>query len=238
MPKDSIFLSTESALAAVCRDLRQYEPQLLLISELLRILPYGPGAVLRETGANGVWIQDKGSNKMRWLEGVELVEFTCRTLAAANLDAHALAPVCRRVFRSRSEPEVDPETGEAGIRIETGMEGFACRQCGACCRRLNYSEELTETDLQRWRDEGRHDILEWVGTTTNLKGERIHRMWIVPGTCRIAEKCPFLTRVSYENRWKCSIQDTKPKICRSYPMSRKHALLTGCPGFNKPPNDK
>ena len=29
----------------------------------------------------------------------------------------------------------------------------------------------------------------------------------------------------------CTIQDVKPGICRQYPSSRKHAVMTGCPGF-------
>ena len=234
MPKDSIFLNTDKAMAAVCRDLRQYEPQLLLICELLRILPNGPGTVHRETGAGGVWIQQKGHTKMRWLEGGELVEFACHTLTAADLDAQALAPVVSRVFRTRARPEVNPETGEEGVRIDTGMEGFSCRQCGACCRRLNYSEELTAADVRRWREEGREDILEWVGTATNSKGETVYRMWVVPGTHNLTKSCPFLSEIPQKkSRAMCLIQGVKPKICRSYPMSRKHALMTGCPGFDK-----
>ena len=233
MPADSIFLTVEKALAAVCRDLRQYETQLLLVCELLRILPNGPGTLYRKSGAGGVWIKQAGSSKMRWLEGAKLIEFACHTLNTANLDAQALTAVCRRVFRTRAAAAVDPETGAEGIRIDTGMEGFSCRQCGACCRKLNYSRELTAADVQRWREQGRTDILKWAGTAADPSGQTVYRMWVSPGTCRVAEKCPFLIRVAHENRWKCGIQDTKPQICRSYPMSRKHALMTGCPGFEK-----
>ena len=88
-------------------------------------------------------------------------------------------------------------------------------------------------DVQRWREQGRTDILKWAGTAADPSGQTVYRMWVSPGTCRVAEKCPFLIRVPHENRWKCGIQDTKPQICRSYPMSRKHALMTGCPGFEK-----
>lgn len=233
MPPDSIFLTTEKALAAVCRDLRQYEPQVLLICQLLRILPNGPGTVHRETGAQGAWIKQEQSAHMRWLEGAELIEFACHTLTASNLNAKSLAPVCSMVFRTMTRPEVDPETGLDGIRIDTGMEGFTCRQCGACCRKLNYSEELTESDVKRWRDEGRNDILDWVGTTTNSSGVKVYRMWVAPGTCHITQSCPFLTPIPHENRSKCLIQEVKPQICCSYPMSRKHALMTGCPGFDR-----
>lgn len=105
MPKDSIFLSTAKALAAVCRDLRQYEPQVLLICEILRILPNGPGSMHRETGATGVWIQRPGSTNMRWLEGAELIEFACNTLITAHLSAPPWPQFAAGCFAPRPHPK-------------------------------------------------------------------------------------------------------------------------------------
>ncbi|MDZ7580378.1 MAG: hypothetical protein U5R30_07115 [Deltaproteobacteria bacterium] len=52
---------------------------------------------------------------------------------------------------------------EPGIWLFTGMEAFTCRQCGQhCCRNLDYADQLTEADYDRWRALGRTDILEKV----------------------------------------------------------------------------
>jgi Fe-S-cluster containining protein len=32
------------------------------------------------------------------------------------------------------------------------------------------------------------------------------------------------------NRYRCTIHDIRPTICRQYPGSRKHARMTGCRG--------
>jgi Fe-S-cluster containining protein len=52
-----------------------------------------------------------------------------------------------------------------------------------------------------------------------------------PGTREFAEACPFLQQKPAENRWICRIHNVKPQICRNYPVSRKHAVMTGCSGF-------
>jgi uncharacterized membrane protein YhaH (DUF805 family) len=56
--------------------------------------------------------------------------------------------------------------------------------------------------------------------------------WVIPGTNEFAPSCPFLKRGGSPHQWICSIHDVKPDICRNYPVSRKHALMTGCPGFD------
>ena len=44
-------------------------------------------------------------------------------------------------------------------------ENFKCNQCGNCCINLGdaFSTCTTEEDLSLWKEEGRDDILEWVG---------------------------------------------------------------------------
>ena len=52
--KDSIFLTIEQAIAAVCLDFRQYEPQVLLFSEIISVLSKGDIIAKREIGKNGM----------------------------------------------------------------------------------------------------------------------------------------------------------------------------------------
>jgi Fe-S-cluster containining protein len=229
--KDNIFLTMEQALEAVCLDFRQYEAQVLLFSEILGLLSKTGIIAKRETGQNAIWIRTRGARKMRLYEGIDLIDTMCDLLHKSKPDPLLMSSICGRVFQTRAFPDEDPVSGLPGIRILTGMEGFACRQCGRCCRTLDYHNEITAGDVATWQRAGRHDILDWVGVFKNNDREDVYRIWIKPGTREFAGTCPFLEKVPHENRRVCRIHDVKPRICRQYPVSRKHALMTGCPGF-------
>lgn len=229
--KESIRLSAKQAVEAVHFDFRQYGPQILLYAELVRVVSSGRMVVKKDTGKQGIWIGESGRRKMRWLEGTELIDYMCQIVAAVGTDVATLAAICQRVFQSHAFPDPDMETGETGIRVETGMESYHCRQCGQCCRYLDYRKEISDNDILRWEKSRRSDILEWVGQSKNSSGKTVYQIWMQPGTRQFAEHCPFLHHVPTENRWICKIHTVKPAICRNYPVSRKHARMTGCPGF-------
>ena len=231
MEKESIFLTKEQAIEAVCLDFRQYDPKILLFSEILRIVSGEDMVSSREMGKAGLWINQTGRRNMRWFEGSELVDILCETLLKADPDPELLSAVCTRVFQTRAFPAEDPVTGRAGIRVLTGMEDFHCQQCGKCCRTLDYHDEITKEDVMRWKRLERIDILDWVGVFKKNHQETVYRIWMKPGTRKFADTCPFLHKKPAENRWICQIHDVKPQICRQYPVSRKHAIMTGCPGF-------
>ena len=229
--KDSIFLTIEQAIAAVCLDFRQYEPQVLLFSEIINVLSKENIIAKREIGKNGIWISMAGQQKMCWKEGSELIDSMCEILSNSKQDSITMAAVCSRVFQTRAFPEEDSTNSQPGVHILTGMQDFTCRQCGRCCRTLDYHNEVTADDVARWKHTGRNDILDWVGSFPKNSREAVYRIWIKPGTRSVAETCPFLQIIPHENRWICRIHDVKPQICRQYPVSRKHAIMTGCPGF-------
>lgn len=229
--KETIFLSLEEAIAAVCFDFRQYGPQILLYAEIIRVASDGRTTTKKDTRQQGVWIGESGRHKMIWMQGIDLIDYMCEIVKTVGPDAEKLAAVCARVFQSHVFPDIDPESGHKGIRIDTGMDTYRCRQCGQCCRYLDYHKEVTADDVDRWEKYGRSDILEWVGRSRNSSGKTVYQIWMIPGTRQLSEKCPFLYKVPTENRWICKIQDLKPAICRNYPVSRKHARMTGCPGF-------
>ena len=231
LEKDSVFLTMEQAIAAVCLDFRQYEPQVLLFSEIISVVSKGDIIARREMGKEGIWIRRTGDRKMRWQEGPQLIDSMCDILSDSRPDPSVLAAVCARVFQTRAFPENNPITGQPGIRVLTGMEDFTCRQCGKCCQRLDYHSEVTADDVAYWEQAGRSDVLEWVGAYEQDGQETTYRIWMKPGTRTVAETCPFLQKISDENKWICRIHDVKPHICREYPVSRKHAVKTGCPGF-------
>ena len=232
--KDAIFLTMDQAVAAVCTDFRQYAPQTLLFCEVIRLVFGADMAVRRETGKNGVWIRPVGRRRMQWMDGTQLARYLRDALGQVDWQPELLAAVCGRVFQTRAAAAVDPGSGIRGIRIETGMEAFRCRQCGQCCRSLNYQDALTAADVDAWRRLGRTDILEFVGVFERKGHPDAYRIWLTPGTRQLADRCPFLKKVPEKNRWTCRIHDVKPGICRQYPVSRKHARMTGCPGFDDP----
>lgn len=83
-----------------------------------------------------------------------------------------------------------------------------CRVCGVCCEVFAAHLTVHEEDLDRWSGEGRDDLLERVGP----EGE----LWLDPVTGVREELCPFLDR-SDPAFMPCTIDRTKPKICRDYP---------------------
>ncbi len=233
MARESILLTMKEAVDAVCRDFLQYDPQILLFSQIIQLISKGRIIVKREALKNGAWLTVKGRQNMRWMEGEEMAEYLCEIFPDAGLDAAMLSTSCSMVFHTRATSSVDPDTHQPAIRIETGMEDFFCRQCGQCCTLLDYEKELTADDVSLWEKMERKDLLKWVRFLKKEDGKTEYRIWTIPGTASLAKICPFLEKSSFENRWKCLIQDVKPGICRQYPASRKHAFMTGCTGFKK-----
>ncbi len=236
--KEHIFLTIDQALQAICNDFRQYNPQIMLFCGIIRLISNGDTVVTRDRKKNGAWISTGGHQNMRWMDGPELVDYLCETVTTADLNSERLSAVCARVFQTHAFPDIHPETGQAGIRVETGMEEFHCLQCGRCCRSLDYSKELTAQDVAKWQALGRTDILKWVGVFKGHGHKTAYRIWMIPGTTQPARECPFFQKMPSENRWTCRIHDVKPAICRQYPASRKHAVMTGCPGFERTSRNK
>jgi Fe-S-cluster containining protein len=232
MPTETLFLTPEQAVEAVCIDFRGYRPQPMVFSDILRSLAGDDAACRREPGREGLWIAGRRRGAMRWLEGDALVEHMCRALRRARPAQEQLAAICRRVFQTPCHAAADPQTGRTAIRIQTDMQGFTCRQCGRCCRVLAYPDSLAADDVTRFKAAGREDLLAWVGVARSDDGQERYRIWMVPGTNRFAPVCPFLKRGTSNHHWVCAIQEVKPDFCRHYPLSRKHAAMTGCPGFD------
>ena len=81
-----------------------------------------------------------------------------------------------------------------------------CIRCGVCCRYLGLSISIPPGDVERWRNEGRKDIINRLGPE---RTDGFYEGWIVNGEW--ATKCPFLKQD------KCSIHKTKPTPCAEYP---------------------
>lgn len=229
--KHTIFLTRPEALDAVCRDLRQYPPQPLLLRALAPLI-LGEDRVLSwGRGEGGLLIMAPGRRKPRLLPQDEVVEYLCAELRANPPSIDVLSRVCGCVFHEKARPRREEASGRHGIRLDTGMEDFQCRRCGRCCRNLDYHGELTDADYRLWQRLGRADILEHV-KIIRKNGEIVaYRIWGDPVTGKIMDGCPWLERVPEKGGYQCLIHDVRPGICRQYPGSRKHGRMTGCPGF-------
>lgn len=222
------FLSPGEVLEAIRDDFDQYEPQVRLYLNLCPLI-FGNGGWTKDGAGRGVWIPVGSRGKMQLVEYGKLGDRICARLESDCFSLEQLALICRQVFRTRTEP--GRCEGVDGIWVETGMEAFSCSQCGRCCRVLGYPKEIDQSDVDRWQTAGRQDILKWVGLKTEKDGGFLYRIWITPGTNRPASACPWLETQAGTNRYRCRIHEVKPEICRQYPGSRKHALMTGCRGF-------
>lgn len=110
---------------------------------------------------------------------------------------------------------------------------FKCKKCGYCCLNLleAYYTSLHPDDIELWRKKARLDILAWVVVTSTKNPHDKYHAWVSPITGEHVERCPWLRKLPNKNEYICRIQDVKPKHCREYPTSRKHAEDTGCKGF-------
>ncbi len=229
-----VFLTMSEAITAIKMDFTQYNPQKALFKELCPVLLGENAFAIEDAQSNTFWLKTGNSRKMQKLSGEELGSILCENLNNKPPSMDLLANICKRVFLTRAFPGHDKEANKEGIWIHRGMDGFSCRLCGQCCAILEYHNECTEKDYRMWQALGRDDILERVGIVK--QGDRItaYQLWIEPFTGRLSKICPWLDTIGNNNKYGCKIHDVKPEICRSYPGTRKHAVMTGCRGFEKP----
>ena len=105
-----------------------------------------------------------------------------------------------------------------------------CIQCGNCCR--SRAIDITFSDILRWRDEKRWDILNEVYYIDNypIKGQgRFYIEKSIPKKEDMKRYCPFL--INNE----CSIHSTKPGVCKDAPFG--YTEFKECPVFKKPNTD-
>lgn len=231
-PQERIFMTRGEVLAAIRADFDQYAPQTALFLELFPLV-FGERAVISGTARDErLWMSERGA-KMVSIRPRDLGLRICRELERTGPSLDVLGAVCRRVFRTAVQPGKSDRSGESGLWLFTGMEAFTCRQCGHCCRRLDYYDQLSEADCNRWQALGRSDILQKVRCIRQADGTFAYRMWQRRSAGETDSPCPWLHKIPSQNRWECRIHDVRPEICRQYPGSRKHAEMTGCPGFRR-----
>lgn len=237
--KERVFLSLEETIYAVKADFNQYPPQKRLFMDLCPLI-LGPDIrVADDSRGRGLWISEPARAgrvaRMHPITVSGLGRLLVDTLEKSSPACGVMAEICRRTFEIPAEVTGGSAPGPGGVLLHMDMEGFRCRQCGACCRTLNYRHEISDGDYRRWKEQGCSDIMERVAVITR-RGRAVSRVaWVEPGTLRFTEVCPWLVPAGPEGRlkrWICRIHGVKPAICREYPGTKKHARMTGCRGFD------
>lgn len=228
--KETIFLSQKEALSAIRLDFMQYGPQFALYQELCPIISGNRTIVVRKGRNDCILITRGRKSKTSRINQRDLGQYLYNQLQEKPCSLSTLAEICSRVFETPARVGNHEKTGSSGILIETDMARFHCRQCGECCRNLIYHNDCTKEDYRRWQALDRIDILEKVKVIKDDGKAATYKVWMDPDTGRLYRECPWLRESRIKNRFECSIQDVKPEFCRVYPLTRKHAAMTGCRG--------
>ena len=106
MENASIFLTTREAIQAIITDFRQYDPQIILFSGIIRLITNNQIHLKRALAKNGAWINRSGTSQIKWLDGSELVEYMCDAISRTRWHPDLLAAVSARVFQARATSDV------------------------------------------------------------------------------------------------------------------------------------
>lgn len=174
----------------------------------------------------GIFYKKNNHSKEIFIECNDFSNNLSDCLLKKQYESKKIADIYTIVFFVNAYPLYN-DINNSDICIETEMEKFKCIQCGHCCLKFSdaYQNSVEENDYERWVAEKRQDILKYIYNGCEL--------WVSPITGDYVYRCPWLRKMPKKKIYKCRIQNTKPKLCREYPKSKKHALQTGCKGFSK-----
>jgi len=181
---------------------------------------------LTQNKVQGIIYKPKGSDDEEFYHWSEFEDLLIEALEDKLPEDIAL--LYAKVLWVNSYVGTAAEGIEEGIWVETEMEKFNCKQCGHCCMNLSdaYCNFLLDEDIIRWELEDRYDILQFVNQRSFFND-----IWINPETGEELGRCPWLKNLP-NKKYICRIHHTKPTHCRNYPHSKRHALTTGCKGFD------
>lgn len=91
------------------------------------------------------------------------------------------------------------------------MQKKVCKRCGACCF-VDLIAYAVEEDFERWRKEGRDDILHIIENESSVwAGDHL----VSSKDGHTIERCPFLV-LNDDGLYACTIYETRPAVCRNF----------------------
>ena len=94
-----------------------------------------------------------------------------------------------------------------------------CNQCGKCC--IKYSDgglSATHNEIDWW-ETFRPDIYAYVSNGN---------IWMDPTTGKQLERCPWLEKLSGQEKYICGIYHDRPDDCKHYPVSIDDMVKDEC----------
>jgi Fe-S-cluster containining protein len=94
-----------------------------------------------------------------------------------------------------------------------------CNQCGKCC--VIYADgglSASQKEIDAW-EENRPDIFAYVSDG---------KIWVDPATGQQLRYCPWLTKVSGQQKYTCRIYNDRPDDCRFYPSNIDEMVRDEC----------
>jgi Fe-S-cluster containining protein len=231
--EEKIFLTHTQAINAIRIDFHQYGSQFDLFQELCPIISDNKMIVSKDGSNNCVLITRGRKSKVRRMKTHDIGDYLFNILSEKSYPLSVIAVICSKVFLTEARVGTDTSSDTDGIWIENEMAHFKCRHCGNCCQNLKYHNACSEKDYRKWKALDRKDILEKVIIVKSNSQTPQYKIWREPGTSRFYPKCPWLQPSGFNDRYECRIHDVKPEYCRQYPLTRKHAMMTGCKGIFK-----
>lgn len=224
---EQTFLTMNEAVDAIAADFSQYGPQPRSFYEIAPLILGGDFKTDAASEGVRAFIRRDGDPSFAPVDDEMLGFYLIHALESIEIDVQTLARICAAVFQTTVWPgKID---GQAGVWVENQMDDFVCKRCGRCCCGLEHV--CAPEDLILWEQHGREDILARISGYQAANRKTEYRIWIDPETGDAEKVCPFLAPVPGKTIFRCTIQTVKPLVCREYPFTRKHARLTGCPGF-------
>jgi len=229
IPKDKKFLSFSQAIREILDDFKSDPKQYDLFARVYSFLAGGEAIPGEEECPplgikyGGIWYQPGNMKERTFYNFHEFKDLLTKAFSLKNPSGEDIIRLYKMVMGVNAYTGTGPGR-KVDIWVETEMEKFKCIQCGHCCLNLydSYCTTAYEEDLVRWEEEGRWDILDYI---------EFGDLWISPRTGEEVTRCPWLRKLPKMKKYICRIHDTKPKHCRDYPKSKKHAQRTGCKGF-------
>lgn len=94
-----------------------------------------------------------------------------------------------------------------------------CNQCGKCCTRYSNGGLTASADEIEYWDNFRPDIYRYVNDGS---------IWMDPDTGKQIELCPWLRKLSGQNKYTCDIYYDRPDDCKHYPVTIEQMLEDDC----------